>query len=80
MTTGPKPARASAPFGAAVRRLRTAAGLSREQLAVAAGVSHSTVVNLELGYYQPSLPCALALAAALGTTVDALANGEEAGS
>jgi putative transcriptional regulator len=52
--------------------LRKAHGLSREQLAVQAGVSYSTIANLEAGRYTPRLDLALRLARILGVTVEAI--------
>ncbi len=58
--------------GARLRGLRTASGLSREQLAVTAGKSMSAVIAYEQGREAPGVNAAAALAEALGTTVDAL--------
>ncbi|NMO03795.1 helix-turn-helix transcriptional regulator [Gordonia sp. TBRC 11910] len=54
--------------GANVRRLRSAAGLSQQGLADAAGVSRRTVINLEAGQANVSLAALDTLAAALDTT------------
>jgi len=56
----------------AVRAARQAAGLTQAELAAAAGVTRQTVVTVEAGDYAPSVYLALAIAAHLGTTVEAL--------
>jgi transcriptional regulator with XRE-family HTH domain len=53
-------------LGGRVRELREGAGLSREQLAAAAGVSLRAVVQWELGEREPGWFNILALAEALG--------------
>lgn len=55
-----------------VRTSRQAAGLTQAALADAVGVTRQTVVAVEAGDYAPSVYLALALAARLGTTVEAL--------
>jgi len=45
-----------------VRNLRTALGLSQEELAKATGVSRQTINSIEKERYTPSLPLAIALA------------------
>ena len=52
-------------LGGRIRELRDAAGLSREQLAAAAGVSVRAVVQWELGEREPGWFNMLALAEAL---------------
>ena len=59
-------------LGMNLRAAREGAGLSREVLAVRAGVSASTVSRIEAGGYRPRLATLDALAAVLGVTVDAL--------
>jgi DNA-binding XRE family transcriptional regulator len=59
-------------MGARVRGLRAAAGLSQGELAARAGVSRQAVGALEAGRHLPRVDAALALALALGTTVEAL--------
>lgn len=54
--------------GANVRRLRAASGLSQSDLAVAAGVSRRTIVNLEAGSANVSLSSLDTIADALGAT------------
>jgi len=57
---------AAASFGAVLRRLRKAAGLTQEQLALEADLRRTYVSILELGQQQPTLTTILKLAAALG--------------
>lgn len=45
-----------------VRRLRTEAGLTQQQLAEAMDVSRQTINAIEVDRYTPSLPLAIALA------------------
>lgn len=56
-------------LGANVKSLRRKARLSRETLAVKAGVSFSTVQRIEGDHYWPSAGTVNAIASALGTTV-----------
>lgn len=61
-----------------LRELRTAAGLSRVQLAVKSGVSMSVIVQVEQGQRDDvKLSTAAMLADALGTTVDSLRQAPE---
>jgi putative transcriptional regulator len=62
----------TAPPNDAFRGARLAKGLKPVDLAAAAKCSVPTIYNLEKGTYQPSLGMARRLAAALGTTVDAI--------
>lgn len=55
-----------------VRGERLAAGLTQAEVAAAAGVTRQTVVAVEAGDYAPSVYLALAIAAQLDTTVEAL--------
>jgi len=50
--------------------MREAAGLSREQLADAAGTSRQAIHNYETGTRQPTWDAVQAIAAALGVTTD----------
>ncbi len=68
---GPGPARPE-PEGARLRTLRQARGYSQQQLASMAGVSRQAVSAVEAGHSDPSLRVALALASALGVTVEEL--------
>jgi putative molybdopterin biosynthesis protein len=69
--TLPGPARPE-PGGAKLRMLRQARGYSQQQLAGMAGVSRQAVSAVEAGHSDPSLRVALALASALGVTVEEL--------
>ena len=60
-------------LGNRIRELREGAGLGREQLAEAAGVSARGVVQWELGEREPGWFNVLALAAALGVDCTAFA-------
>jgi putative transcriptional regulator len=53
-----------------VRSLRTADGLSQQQLAEAVDVSRQTINSIEKERYTPSLPLAIALARFFGKTVE----------
>lgn len=52
-------------FGQRLRELRTLAGLTQEQLALAAGTDRSYVVELEGAQHSPGLDLVLRLALAL---------------
>jgi transcriptional regulator with XRE-family HTH domain len=56
--------------------LRTRAGLSREQLALAVRLSASAITLYENGYRTPAQPVLLRLAAALGVSPSELAEPE----
>jgi putative transcriptional regulator len=53
-----------------VRALRTARGLSQQDLANALSVSRQTINSIETDRYTPSLPLALALARYFETSVE----------
>jgi putative transcriptional regulator len=53
-----------------VRALRTARGLSQQELAEALTVSRQTINSIETDRYTPSLPLALALARFFETSVE----------
>ena len=55
-----------------LKELRQAAGLTQQQLAEALGVSRQTVISIENGKYDPSLPLAFKLSRRLGVTIEAL--------
>ena len=55
-----------------VRELRTAAGMTQQQLAEAVRVSSRTVISIEKGQYSPSLMLAYRMAEVFGVTVEAL--------
>lgn len=54
------------PFGAALRRLRRAAGMSQEQLGLEAGVQRNFISLIETGQNQPTINTITRLARALG--------------
>ena len=62
-----------------VRDLRTAMGLSQQQLGEAMDVSRQTINSIETERYTPSLPLAIALARYFGRTVEEVfhANGNQ---
>lgn len=53
-----------------VRTLRQDQGLSQATLAAELGVSRQTVIAIEAGRYDPSLPLAIAIARFFATTVE----------
>jgi DNA-binding XRE family transcriptional regulator len=53
-----------------VEPLRTAAGLSRQELADAVGVHYQTIGYIERGEYSPSLVLALRISSVLGSSVE----------
>ena len=55
-----------------LKALRTARGLTQQQLAEALGVSRQTVISIESGKYDPSLPLVFKLARYLDTTIEAV--------
>lgn len=57
---------------AAIRHLRLNAGLTQDELAERAGVSRTTLCNLERGYRPNRLGALSAIAAALGVSVESL--------
>ena len=62
-----------------VRTLRTAKGLSQQQLGEAMAVSRQTINSIETERYTPSLPLAIALSRYFDRTVEEVfhANGNE---
>lgn len=58
-------------FGARLRAVRKASGLTQAELATKAGTSSNTVARLERGESEPAWPLVLALATALGVEVGA---------
>lgn len=54
------------PFGAALRRVRLAAGMTQEQLGLEAGVQRNFISLIETGQNQPTLSTIARLARALG--------------
>ena len=60
-----------------VRELRTAAGLTQQQLAERVHVSARTIISIEKGQYSPSLMLAYRMARVFGVTVEQLCCLEE---
>ena len=60
-----------------VRELRTAAGLTQQQLADLVHVSSRTIISIEKGQYSPSLMLAYRMARVFGVTVEQLCCLEE---
>ena len=54
------------PFGAALRRVRLAAGLTQEQLGLESGVQRNFISLIETGQNQPTINTIAKLARALG--------------
>jgi transcriptional regulator with XRE-family HTH domain len=63
-------------LGARLRELRRARALTQEELAQKAGVSPSTIVDIERGKHEPQIRTLRKLAKALETTPDKLVLGE----
>jgi putative transcriptional regulator len=59
-----------------VRELRTAMGLSQQQLGEAMDVSRQTINSIEKERYTPSLPLAIALARYFGRPVEEIFNAD----
>ncbi|MCI8398915.1 MAG: helix-turn-helix transcriptional regulator [Oscillibacter sp.] len=55
-----------------VKELRTAAGLTQQQLANKVHVSARTIISIEKGQYSPSLMLAYRIAELFGTSVEDL--------
>ena len=55
-----------------VRELRTAAGMTQQQLAERVHVSSRTIISIEKGQYSPSLMLAYRMAEVFGVTVEEL--------
>ena len=55
-----------------VKELRTAAGMTQQQLAEQVHVSSRTIISIEKGQYSPSLMLAYRLALVFGVTVEEL--------
>jgi putative transcriptional regulator len=53
-----------------MRDLRSAQGISQADLGAALGVSRQTVIAIERGKYDPSLPLAIKIARYFGLTVE----------
>ena len=63
---GKSSAESELPFGAALRRLRLAAGMIQERLGLEAGVQRNFVSLIETGQNQPTITTIAKLAKALG--------------
>lgn len=55
-----------------LKEARERAGWSQQRLADALGVSRQTVISIEKGRYDPSLPLAFRLASAFGCRIEDL--------
>ena len=55
-----------------VKELRTASGMTQQQLAEQVHVSSRTIISIEKGQYSPSLMLAYRLALVFGVTVEEL--------
>lgn len=55
-----------------VRERRTQLGIKQADLAKQVGVSRQTIISIERGRYDPSLPLAFRLSATLGVTIENL--------
>lgn len=53
-----------------LKTLRSARGLTQQQLAEALAVSRQTIISIENGKYDPSLPLAFKLATLLGLKIE----------
>ena len=60
-----------------IEKLRTQAGLSRQELADQVGVHYQTIGYIERGEYSPSLVLALKISTALNKTVEQVFQIEE---
>jgi len=63
-----RPSPIPAAFGAVLRRVREAKGVSQEALALSAGMDRTFVSQIERGVRQPTLTSLYALAKAAGVT------------
>ena len=55
-----------------VKALRTAAGMTQQQLAARVGVTVRTIISIERGQYSPSLMLAYRMAEVFGVSVEEL--------
>ncbi len=53
-----------------LRELRAQRKMSREELALAVGVTYSTIANLEAGRYKPRIDLAIRIARVFGVPVE----------
>lgn len=77
MITVAKEKRRETAFGARLRALREAAGLTQAELAEQAGMLSSVLARLERGEREPQWSTVLALASALDVSTDAFKSDEE---
>ena len=66
------------PFGAALRRVRLASGMTQEQLGLEAGVQRNFISLIETGQNQPTISTIAKLARALGMMASELVAAAEA--
>ena len=66
------------PFGAALRRVRLAAGMSQERLGLESGVQRNFISLIETGQNQPTITTIVKLASALGLKASELVAEAEA--
>jgi transcriptional regulator with XRE-family HTH domain len=66
-------------FGGRLKAIREALGVSQAELAERVGAHVFTVSKLERGLHEPAWPLALALADALGVSVELFRVGKRAG-
>ena len=55
-----------------LRGLRAQRKMSREELALAVGVTYSTIANLEVGRYKPRIDLAIKIARVFGVPVESI--------
>ena len=60
-----------------IAQARAGLGWSQQRLADELGVSRQTVISIEKGRYDPSLPVAFRLARVFGTTIEELFTPED---
>lgn len=65
------------PFAEVLKKLRTEAGMTQEQLAERAGIAISSLRNHEQGHRAPSWPAVVKLARALGVKADVFSECDE---
>ena len=53
-----------------IEQKRKERGMTQQQLAAALGVSRQTIISLESGKYNPSIPLAHAIARLFGTQIE----------
>lgn len=59
-----------------LRELRAQRKMSREELALAVGVTYSTIANLEAGRYKPRIDLAIKIARVFGVPVESIGWGK----